>query len=197
MTDGAGASRTPAEVADELCRDVLAGTDGAWERLVRQYGRLVLAIPREMGLSEDDCEEVFQTTWLALYRDLARIRRPGALAKWITTTARRHAWRALARRHRDGVATEPDPEATPDEPRAHPGAELLDAERRHLVHEAIEELSPRCRDLLLGLFFERRANSYAELAESLGLSEGSIGPGRLRCLAELARALGRRGFGPS
>lgn len=182
-----------ARVAHELCRAVREGDPGAWERVVAQYGRLVLAIPRDLGLSEEECEEVFQTTWLALYRDIRRLERPGALPKWISTTARRHSWRALERRRREGTPVEPDPEVPGPAPEG-PTDGLLSAERRHAVHESIAELSPRCRDLLLMLFFDRRERSYAELAQDLGVAEGSVGPGRMRCLAELARILERKGF---
>ncbi len=182
---------SPAEIARELCRGVLSGNPEAWERLVEQYGRLVLAIPRELGLGEDDCEEVFQTTWLALYRDLHRIERPGALPKWIATTARRHAWRALERRKRDGAVV-PSGE---EELRGGAVEGLLAAESRQLIHDSIEEMPGRCRDLLLLLFFDRRPLSYAAIAGELGVAEGSVGPGRVRCLAELARILERRGLG--
>lgn len=186
------AERTPADIADELCRAVQDGVPGAWDRLVEQYGRLVLAIPRELGLPEEDCEDVFQTTWLALFRELSGIKRPGALTKWIATTARRHAWRALERRRRDGPLG--GAESGPSAEAARPDADLASVELRHAVHEGLEQLSPRCRTLLQSLFLDPRERSYAELARDLGMAEGSLGPGRMRCLADLARVLERTGL---
>ena len=84
-----------------LIEEVRKGTDGAWDRLVQQFEQLVLAVPHELGLSEADCEEVFQLTWISLYQQIHYIRRPGALAAWIVTTARRQAMRLVTRQRRE------------------------------------------------------------------------------------------------
>ena len=67
-------------------------------------------------------------------------------------------------------------------------------ERRQLVRESLSDLSERCRRLLERLYFSKEDSSYAEVAESLEMPVGSVGPTRLRCLASLAQALERRGL---
>ncbi|HEX5012135.1 MAG TPA: sigma-70 family RNA polymerase sigma factor [Planctomycetota bacterium] len=182
-----------------LLREVQAGTPGAWEQLVARYERLVLAVPREMGLSEADAEEVFQATWIALFEQVALIRQPSALGSWIITTAQRQVWRVQRRalRRREHASLEEAANAPAPLPAPEEQAERLERER--LVREALDELRPRCRELLNRLFLSpsppgepgSRA-SYADIARDLGMPIGSIGPTRLRCLQELARILAGR-----
>jgi RNA polymerase sigma factor (sigma-70 family) len=185
-------------LAAQLLRDVQARTPGAWERLVQHYERLVFAVPRDLGLAHADCEEVFQATWMALFESIDLIRQPSSLGSWIITTAQRQTWRLQRRRvyrqpqvSLDFAAEAPATAAAPEE-----AAERL--ERQRLVREALDELRPRCRDLLTRLFLvespgaEAGSARYAEISRELGMPIGSIGPTRLRCLQELARLLTRR-----
>jgi DNA-directed RNA polymerase specialized sigma24 family protein len=55
--------------------------------------------------------------------------------------------------------------------------------------EGLEQLRPRCRDLLMALYFEPGSPSYEQIAERLSIPVGSIGPTRARCLTALRQAL--------
>ena len=86
-------TRGTVETEEQLFEAVRAGDPGAWERLVERYAALVLSVPRRMGLSAADCDEVFQATWITLHQHGKLIRKPSSLPSWIITTARREAWR--------------------------------------------------------------------------------------------------------
>jgi RNA polymerase sigma factor (sigma-70 family) len=189
------------EATAALLRDVQAGVAGAWDRLVERYARLVLAVPREYGLTDADADEVFQSTWMALYEQVKLIRQPGALGSWIITTAQRQCWRVLRRAHRRRETTGLEAAAglVSEGPAPHEVVERL--ERQALVRAALDELRPRCRALLTQLFLAVEAHgpveaggetSYARIARELDMPIGSIGPTRSRCLAELARKLAGR-----
>ena len=62
------------------------------------------------------------------------------------------------------------------------------------MRDAVEQLGEPCRTLCRALFFDRETPSYEDLARRLERSPGSIGPTRLRCLADLAQTLERRGL---
>ncbi|MCA9284710.1 MAG: sigma-70 family RNA polymerase sigma factor, partial [Phycisphaerales bacterium] len=74
-------------------------------------------------------------------------------------------------------------------------AALERLELTHQVHDALEELGGRCRDLLLALV---RADKtpYTAIAQELEMPVGSIGPTRARCLARLLGLLRSRGVQP-
>ena len=180
------ASATPGA---QLFRAACDDAPGAWSALVERYRRLVWTVPIEMGLVEADGEDVFQATWASLYENRHLIRDPRALPAWLTLTARRHALRRLRER-----PTAPEHEAWEREAPDDPVADAALLERRALVHAALGELRPRCRELLQGLYLDGRRRSYESVARELDCPAGSIGPTRLRCLAQLLRALERRGL---
>jgi RNA polymerase sigma factor (sigma-70 family) len=172
------------------------GEESAWEALVNRYQRLMYAIPRRAGLDDDQAAEVFQEVFTTLFQKLNDIEDPDRLHAWLVTTARRKTWRLISKSRltsqmqsgddQDGAAEEmskiPDTSPLPDE-------ELLKLEEQHRVRAALEGLEERCRKLLTMLFYAFETPSYSEIAVSLGVSEGSIGPTRARCLEKMLRLL--------
>jgi len=175
------------------CRD---GDEFAWETLVNRYQRLVFSIPRRAGLNSDDCAEVFQEVFTALVRKLDDIDRPERLHAWLVTTARRKTSRLILKfRHiqqtnqsqpvqEDGKRERDAPDNAPL-----PDEALVRLEQQHHIWTAMSALDDRCRKLLVALFYHQEPPSYAELARSLDISEGSIGPTRGRCLEKLMRLI--------
>jgi RNA polymerase sigma factor (sigma-70 family) len=173
------------------CRD---GDQAAWEALIRRYQRLMYAIPRRAGLDNDQAADVFQDVFATLFQKLDDIDQPERLHSWLVTTARRKTWRIISNKRAtrntvgdedssvDELANVPDNAALPDEV-------LVKLEEQHRVRTAVAALDDRCRKLLTLLFYEAEPPSYAEIAISLGTSEGSIGPTRARCLEKMLRLL--------
>ncbi len=62
---------------------------------------------------------------------------------------------------------------------------MLRLEEQQQVRAAVASLDERCRRLLILLFYRTDTAPYAEIAATLGMSEGSIGPTRARCLRKL------------
>ena len=180
----------PRDLAVQRMDAVRRGEPGAWEALVDDFGGLILAIARRAGLSDDDCRDVYQETWISLLAQLQNIRDPGALAAWIAQTARRQSW-FLRNRQRHEDSTEP---LDLEDGQPEPAQSLASLEEAQLVRDGIKELGETCRALLAALFLSREALSYEEIAERLGRPAGSIGPTRQRCLIELARVLERHGL---
>ncbi len=176
------------------------GEESAWEALVHRYQRLIYAIPRRAGLEEDQAAEVFQEVFTTLFQKLNDIDEPERLHAWLVTTARRKTWRLISKErlrqqtgatdHEKGAEEElsriPDDAPLPDEA-------MLQLEEQHRVRMAVAALDERCRKLLIMLFYESEPPSYAEIASSLRISEGSIGPTRARCLGKMMRLLGKDG----
>lgn len=166
---------------------VSAAQDGdqhAWDAIVDRFLPLVGAIARQYRLSGADHDDVGQTVWLRLVEHLDELREPAALPGWIRTTTRHECLRVLAARGRADVV---DPQSenglegvSPDDA----DRELLAAERRQALREALAELPQTRRDLLL-LLLEDPPVEYAEISRRLGIPVGSIGPTRSRALEQL------------
>ncbi len=174
----------------------LRGDATAWEALVQRYQRLVYAIVRRMGVDEHGAADVFQTVFSRLVQHLSRIHEPAHLQAWIVTTAKREA---LLQRERSlrtvsmTLADDDDGAATPEWEVAD-GAQLPDEaldelQQLNQLRESMEKLDQRCRELLAMLFSEDDKVAYDEVAAKLGMSVGSIGPTRARCLTKLRQLL--------
>lgn len=145
------------------------------------------------GVEAADLE---QAVWVRLLEHDGGV--PESPAGWLRSAVRAEA--RLARRrtqHEQPYAAEP-PEAYD----AGPEPVLLAAERRRVLRAAVRRLPARCRPLL-ALLLSPADPTYREIAGELGMSQGSLGPMRSRCLGCLRRMLAaevappvRRGMEP-
>ncbi len=172
-----------------LVRACIDGDERAWEELVERYGRLVYSIPRRMGWSETDADDVFQGVFALLLRHLPSLRDQTRLSAWLITTTRRECWRL----GRTGSRTDRIDEAMADEAAA-PIEEIARSEREQAVRQAMRRLDDRCQGLLSALFLEPDPAAYEAIALRLGMPIGSIGPTRARCLRKLEAFLREEGF---
>ena len=168
------------------------GDQLAWEKLIRRYQRLIYAIPLRAGLDEDQAAEIFQEVFTTFFQKLNDIEEPEKLQAWLVTTARRKTWRTITkaqgRMHADAEAIAHEAATVRDETPL-PDEQLLQLEEQHRVRTAVSILGERCQKLVQLLFYRAEPPSYAEIAASLGIPEGSIGPTRARCLGKLLRIL--------
>jgi RNA polymerase sigma factor (sigma-70 family) len=178
----------------ELIEACLKGNGPAWEALLARYQRLIYSIPLRYGLQLHDANDVFQNVSLLLWENLGRVRDRSRLGAWLSVTTRRECWRLL--RHRRQQASVPEGAALDEQVSAAPHSEevFLLLERQSQVRAAIEHLELPCRELLTKLFSEEPRPAYSQIAESLTLPEGSIGPTRSRCLEKLLKILEGMGF---
>ncbi len=177
----------------QLIEACLGGDPQAWNELVDRYGCLVYSVPRRNGLSDADCDDVFQDVFTILYRKLDTIRDRHRLSAWLFRTTHRESIRVSKQNGRyvelDGtVSSEAD--AVEEEVGA--------LERQQLVRQALRQLGPPCQPLLMALFSNCAGSSpnYNGIADRLGIKRGSIGPTRARCFKKLQRILAELGFEP-
>jgi RNA polymerase sigma factor (sigma-70 family) len=178
------------ELDDEaLVRACRRGEAAAWETLVRRYQRLIYAIARRAGLDTDQSAEAFQNVFVALIKHLDRIEQPERVGAWLTTATRYEAWRV--RRIRAVAVPDIDDSSHEDQllDDTPLDSALLQLKQQNLIRQAVATLDERCRTLVTLLFYRADSPSYTEVAALLGMTEGSIGPTRARCLAKLRRLL--------
>ncbi len=168
----------------ELLQRFVDGDQAAWDAIVCRFERLVYSVPLHCGLGPDDAADVTQATFAALINQSRTIRQPDRLGSWLSTVARRLTWRQLECRRREAPVGE-HLESMVDLDRVsdsdHAERLAFDAE----VYDALNRLSPRCRDLITHLFLDGDEPTYAEVGVRLDRPVGSIGPTRQRCLDRL------------
>jgi RNA polymerase sigma factor (sigma-70 family) len=179
----AAARRTPPDTgALERMLQAAEVPGGVPASLVQHFTGRIRAVARAHRLRAHDADDVVQTTWLRLLEHRDRIRDPSALGAWLHTTARHESLRII----RDGGRVEPVADDRLDARDPTPGAQerLEQQERVAALADAVRALPRRQRTLMAALLAETE-ESYAELAASLQMPIGSIGPTRARSLERL------------
>jgi RNA polymerase sigma factor (sigma-70 family) len=193
---GQAQGNPPAEIGlSRLIRDCVQGSEQAWSKLIERYKNLVFSIPIRMGISTDDAVDIFQAVCLDLLSELPKLRRAEAFPRWVIqmTYHKSLRWKLVQGRYLSGQTDDEEGECgTATE--SVPEDLLYESERSQKIRQALSELDPRCLQLIEGLFFENPARPYREVAQSLGLSLGSIGSARERCLERLRRLLAKAGL---
>ncbi|HEV2468035.1 MAG TPA: sigma-70 family RNA polymerase sigma factor [Candidatus Sulfotelmatobacter sp.] len=177
----------------ELVKECLRGDEEAWSALIDKYKRLIFSIPVKYGFSRDDATEIFQAVCVELLSELPNLRQAKALPKWIMQVAAHKCFHHKRQMQRT-EARDPDDESLDAGVRAHAEGIFREAEEEQTLRNAISDLPPRCRQLIQMLFFEEPPRPYEQLAAELGLSTGSIGFIRQRCLERLRKRLTETGF---
>lgn len=167
------------------------GNREAMNLLVAELTPLVWQVARGNGLDRHTAEDVVQTVWLALFRNLEKLEDPRALAAWLITTARRESQRALGRMPRPVQLTDELADNMPASGPA-PEAEAVRADRDRRLWQAFAQLPQRCQELLRLTVLTGRAE-YRFVAEALSMPHGSIGPTRGRCLQQMRGLLEAQG----
>lgn len=172
------------------CRE---NDETAWDELVERYQRLIFAIPRRAGLTEEQASDVFQDVFLTLFEKIDTIEQPERIRSWMVTTAKFKTW-AVVRGSKGFYSPETEEEMEAEMASIADGSPLADEllvelEEQHLIRSALRELEERCQQILSMIYLRDPAASYAEVAISIGVGETSISPLRTRCLKKLGKIL--------
>jgi RNA polymerase sigma factor (sigma-70 family) len=164
-----------------------AGDDAAVRAVYEQFGRLVFTVCNRVLGNRSLAEEATQQTFVQAWRGAARFDGQRELGPWLATIARRVAidiHRREARRDHDSIET-----ASP----THSALITLPASAEQIyevwqVREAIDALGADEREVVrlqhLG------GMSHREIAERLGIPEGTVKSRSFRAHKQLAGRLG-------
>lgn len=171
----------------ELLRRAAVDDQLAWRALVARYNGLVWSVARGFRLDPADAADAVQVTWLRLVEYLERIEEPERLGAWLATTVRRECLQLIRRSAHRREDHAPELLDTLADPAPPPEAMLLRDERDAALWRALGALSEQCRRLLR-ILMASPPPRYADVAATLGIAVGTIGPARQRCLERLRDA---------
>jgi RNA polymerase sigma-70 factor, ECF subfamily len=131
--------------------------------------RFVYSVARRIVATDEDADDVAQEALLLAHRHIASFRGDSRLRTWLYRIAVTTALGHLRRTKRSQLHVPVTDVALPD-PSKSPEAVVADAESDALVREAVQELEPLYRDVLIA----RAYASEAEVAECLGISIANV-----------------------
>jgi RNA polymerase sigma factor (sigma-70 family) len=170
------------DALDQMVAAAATGDEAAWALLRDRYATRVRAVARGHRLAPHDVDDVAQNTWLRLLENIGNVRDANAVGAWLETTARRESLALLRRRKRESPTEDAFFVDQPSEPVDE--RRLVAAEQRTALKSSLQLLPRHQQRVLVAMLTEPTA-SYAEIATSLKIPIGSIGPTRARSIARL------------
>lgn len=171
----------------DLREGFLAGDASCVEAVAGLVDRALSARSLNLGDAREDVRQETLRRLIVAFR-AGQFRGEAALATYVHKVAHGAAidhWRRVRRRREDAEDDHPEVEARSTH--ADPTEILERAERRSLAHSVLERLATTCRHLITRVYFDEAP--YAEIARTLGKSEGAIKVQVHRCRQEAARIL--------
>ncbi len=184
----------PMEGPDERAQSIRAAQAGdlaAFELLMRQHERMVLATALRLLGNMADAQDVSQEVFLRLYRNLGKLNESRGVAAWLyrVTVNACHD----VRRKRPAADPVEYASAVPAEG-ADPQRSSVEAERRRVLEMSLRTLSEKERAALV--LRDLQGLSTLEVAQALGSSEATvrsqISKGRIKIKGFVERYFRRR-----
>jgi RNA polymerase sigma-70 factor (ECF subfamily) len=181
---------------DVLIERCLKGDQQAWEAVVRQYWRKVFNVAYKFVGRHDQAEDLTQDIFLKVFKSLATFDRRANFQTWLISVSRNLCidhYRSVRKERetidRDVNADDLSPVSTEVGPHLalerRDNVELLTSAFAQMETEGLEKLvqAVKMRDL--------QELSYQEIADQLGLPEGTVKSRINRGRSELARQITR------
>jgi RNA polymerase sigma factor (sigma-70 family) len=179
------------ELIDTFLAGEKADSETAFEALVKRHGPMVFGVCRQVLGRDQDAEDAFQATFLALAQKAGTIHNRGILGHWLYEVAHRTAIRARRRRDR---STPPMFIHEMEESLPGPATAASRNELRLLLRAEVDGLPAKYRLPVLHTYMEGQSNE--QVARLLRWPVGTVKT-RLSRARDLLRArLSRRGLGP-
>jgi RNA polymerase sigma-70 factor, ECF subfamily len=177
---------------DSLIERCLIGDQAAWETVVRQNWRKVFNVAYKFVGKHDEAEDLTQDIFLKIFKALASFDRRANFQTWIISISRNLCidhYRSV-RKERQTIAREVDAgDLQPVSLDRGPYAAAEHQDLRVLLRQALQMLPVTLRTAVV--LRDLQELSYQEIAERLGLPEGTVKSRINRGRLELARQLKR------
>jgi RNA polymerase sigma factor (sigma-70 family) len=163
---------------------------GAFEQVVLPHLDAAYNLARWLVRNTHDAEDVVQEAYLRAFKFFAGYQGGDARA-WVLKIVRNTSYTFLEKNRPADLAEEFDEtiHTTSTARPGAPGAEaaLLQSAESRMLHEALEELPVKCREILV--LRELEGMSYKEIAEVMGVPIGTVMSGLARGRSQLRERL--------
>jgi RNA polymerase sigma-70 factor, ECF subfamily len=173
--------------------NALAGSESAFEQIVRRYQRPVISLIARMTGDRAAAEDLAQETFVKAHRSLGAFDATRRLSSWLFRIAHNTAIDAL-RRSRRSVVVEQSDDAVLDPPAAPEPDPVERAALARALEAALARLRPDFRAAVLLRYDE--GLPFDQIGQVLGVPEATARSHVHRARKDLARHLAAAGWAP-
>ena len=184
------ASSVEPDAIDTLIQRCLAGDQAAWEQIVRTYRRRVFNIAYKFTGRHDLAEDLTQDVFVKIFKSLDTFDRRANFQTWLVSVSRNLCIDHYRRVRKERETVDRDVDAgdlTPASGDLGPYVLLERSDRRELLRRGLDGLAPTLRSAVM--LRDIHELSYQEIADRLGVPEGTVKSRINRGRLELARQI--------
>jgi len=184
---------TCAHVDSKLVGRCLKGDEDSWETIVRTHAGRIFGLSYRYTGSRDEAEDLTQEIFIRIYQTLGSFHsETGSFTNWTLRVSRNliiDRYRQARRFQQFGGSPEIEAMHIEDENRPSAQRKIEQAEASRLLRDALRGLSPENKEAII--LRDLQGMGYQEIAEVLGIPEGTVKSRINRGRLALARSLSR------
>ena len=173
---------------NEVIRECLAGSQGAWKTLMDTFAKRIFNMAYQFSGSQQEAEDRTQEVFLKLHGALPKYDFGKNFTAWLLTLAKNHLIDEYRRTKWEKTQRDDFDDRVLAQP-AHDGPEtrLVEKETKAFVWEGLNRLSADMRMVII--LRDLQGKSYEEVAEILSLPLGTVKSRVNRARIQLAQVL--------
>jgi RNA polymerase sigma-70 factor (ECF subfamily) len=161
------------QLSDEkVINEIKAGNKEYFSQIIKRYNQRLYRIAISYGMSDDDCDEVLQSTYIAAYEKLSGFRSEAKFSTWLIRILINECL-MLKRKQKKTVRISEEKLVTiPAGDHLNPQKMFMTKERKEILENAIKQLPEKYKTVYI--LKEIEGMNIAEAAETLAISEVNV-----------------------
>ena len=166
------------EELTEIVRESQQGSLESFHRIYRSYSKAIYNFIWRLVGEGADAEDLTQETFLKAHRELKKLREPAQFKYWLYRIARNEVYQKLRKSQQATVVSIDDEEVSyydfleDGSSGLDPESQVLALELNQVIHQALEAMSPKYRDVFVLAVFQKE--SYEDISKVVGRSLLSV-----------------------
>jgi len=179
---------------EKLVERCLRGDDAAWEGIVNSYGKRIYSLSYRYTGRRDEAEDLTQEIFIKVYQNLKSFRSDaGSFQNWVLKVGRNliiDHYRQTRKYQPAAGSEELDAMPLKDDRSPSPHRSVEQSEISTFLRNGLQSLAPELKEAIILRDLEGMA--YQEIADLLGIPEGTVKSRINRGRLELAKLLYKR-----
>jgi RNA polymerase sigma-70 factor (ECF subfamily) len=179
---------------EKVVERCLQGDDAAWETVVNSYAKRIYNLTYRYTCRRDEAEDLTQEIFIRVYQNLQSFRADsGSFQNWIMRVGRNliiDHYRRTRRFQQAAGTEEMETMNLKDDKVPNPLRSVEQSEASQFLREGLQAISPELKEAII--LRDLEGMTYQEIAELLGIPEGTVKSRINRARLELAKLLTKR-----
>ena len=171
----------------DLLSSAVRGDASAFHELVDRHAPHLFRLASMLSRTAADAEDIVQETFIGAFAGMAKFNGQSSVKTWLSRILTRQAARAWNRSRRSRMTAQLDTDLAGADSGLSVASTATAVDRKIDILSVLDTLSAEHRQILV--LREMQGFSYGEIAESLGVPQGTVESRLHRARAELRRRL--------